>query len=641
MVDWSLVCEYIALVLLIIITAMFYQRETAMTRKRKVFFGCLLTSMAAIIVNVMTYYTLNSFTLFPLWFHYFLNSLYFELSVLMTTIITYYILCRVYDFFYDKHELRLMGFVLLGLNLAFICVVFANPVSGALFSFDNGTYVRGPANSLGYLVVGICCAIIVGCYIKHRKSVSDSVRRIMVMSPLFVLFLVPFQMAYPDQLLNGIIAAIVCLIIFLNFQSVSVEVDSLTNLGNRSKCIAELYLRSRSNQPYQIILVALRNFTQINHIYGHRSGDSALFHIAKELNGLFSEAHVYRFNSVEFLILLPACASFVHDLRLKDVQECMDRRWPAGNDMAKISYCIAELSDRESRYNVEDIVERLDYEVTFAKAEDLVLVRYDDEVDARFRREQALELYMRSAIDKQAFEVWYQPIYYCRSGKFESCEALVRLRDENGKLISPSEFIPIAEENGMIDSITDFVLDRTCRLLAESDGFGPKSISVNLTVRQILQYDLVERISKLIDTYGIDPSSLKLEVTERILSENEDLVGAVMLDLEKIGVHFLLDDFGTGYSNFSTILNYSFECIKIDRSLVKNLPASKPKHLLADALTPFFHDAGQKVLVEGIETVEQLDAVLESGVDRIQGYYFAKPMPSADLQLWYEGVASV
>ncbi len=640
MVEWSLVCEYIALVLLIIVTAMFHQRETVMTRKRKVFFACLLSSMAAIVVNVMTYYTLNAFVLFPLWFHYLLNSLYFVLSVLMTTIITYYILCRVYDFFYDKHELRLMSFVLLGMNLGFLCVVAVNLSTGALFSFDNGTYVRGPLNALGYLVAGMCCAIVVGCYIKHRKSVSDSVSRIMVMSPLFVVFLVPFQMAYPDQLLNGIIAAIVCLIIFLNFQSVSVEVDSLTNLGNRSKCIAELYLRTRSKQPYHIILVALRNFTQVNHIYGHRSGDSALFHIARELNGLFSEAHVYRFNSVEFLILLPACASFVHDLRLKDVQERMNRRWPAGNGMAKVSYCIAELSDRESRYNVEDIVERLDYEVALAKAEDLELVRYDDEVDARFRHEQALELYMRSAIDKQAFEVWYQPIYYCGSGKFESCEALVRLRDENGMLISPNEFIPIAEENGMIDSITDFVLDRTCRLLAESDGLGPKSISVNLTVRQILQYDLVERISKLIDAYGIDPGSLKLEVTERILSENEELVGAVMRDLEKIGVHFLLDDFGTGYSNFSTILNYSFECIKIDRSLVKNLPASKPKHLLADALTPFFHDAGQKVLVEGIETVEQLNAVLDSDVDRIQGYYFAKPMPSADLLLWYEGAAS-
>ncbi len=640
MVEWSLVCEYIALVLLVIVTAMFHQRETVMTRKRKVFFACLLSSMAAILVNVMTYYTLNSFSLFPVWFHYFLNSLYFVLSVLMTTVITYYILCRVYDFFYDKHELRLMSFVLLGMNLGFMCVIVVNLSNGVLFSFDNGTYIRGPLNSLGYLAAGLCCVIVVGCYIKHRKSVSDSVSRIMIMSPLFVFFLVPFQMAYPDQLLNGIIAAIVCLIIFLNFQSVSVEVDSLTNLGNRSKCIAELYLRARSNQPYQIILVALRNFTQINHIYGHRCGDSALFHIAKELNGLFSEAHVYRFNSVEFLILLPACATFVHDLRLKDVKECMDRRWPAGNDMAKISYCIAELSDRETRYNVEDIVERLDYEVALAKVEDLVLVRYDDEVDARFRREQALELYMRSAIDKDAFEVWYQPIYYCHSGKFESCEALVRLRDENGVLISPNEFIPIAEENGMIDRITDFVLDRTCRLLAELDGSGPMSISVNLMVRQILQYGLVERISNLIDAYGIDPGSLKLEVTERILSENEELVGAVMRDLEKIGVHFLLDDFGTGYSNFSTILNYSFECIKIDRSLVKDLPASKPKHLLADALTPFFHDAGQKVLVEGIETVEQLDAVLDSGVDRIQGYYFAKPMPSADLLLWYEGVAS-
>ena len=640
MVDWSLVCEYIALVLLIIITAMFYQPETVMTRKRKIFFACLLSSMAAIVVNVGTYYTLNSFSLFPLWFHYLLNSLYFELSVLMATVITYYILCRVYDFFYDKHELRLAGFALLGLNLAFLCAVVVNISTGILFSFDNGAYVRGPLNSLGYFAAGLCCVLILSCYIRHRNSVSVSVRRIMVMSPLFVIFLVPFQMAYPDQLLNGIIAAIVCLIIFLNFQSVSVEVDSLTNLGNRSKCIAELYLRTRSSQPYQIILVALRNFTQVNHIYGHRSGDSVLFHIAKELNGLFSEAHVYRYNSVEFLILLPACASFVHDLRLQDVQSCMDRRWPAGNDMVKVSYCVAELCDRKAEYDAEDVVERLDYEVTLAKAEDMPLVRYDASVDSRFRREQALELYMRTAIDKRAFEVWYQPIYYCDTGMFESCEALVRLRDADGGLISPAEFIPIAEENGMIDAITDFVLEQTCIFLSQAEGSGPRTISVNLTVRQILQYDLVERISKLISDHGIDPASLKLEVTERILSENAEQVGAVMRDLEKIGVHFLLDDFGTGYSNFATILDYSFECIKIDRSLVEDLPASKPKHLLADALTPFFHDAGQMVLVEGIETVDQLDAVLESGVDRVQGYYFAKPMPGADLLLWYEGVAS-
>ncbi len=640
MVDWSLVCEYLALIILTLITSMFYQRETVMTRKRKMFLACLVSSMACILINVATYYSLNAFDAFPLWFHYFINSLYFISSVLMASIITYYILCRVYEFFYDKHELKFLLALLIGINTIFLCVVILNIPTGILFYFDNGTYVRGSLNILGYVVVALFCIILLACYWFNRKSVSANVRRIMIVSPAIVIFLIPFQVMFPDQLLNGIIAAIVCLIIFLNFQNVSVENDSLTTLGNRSKCIAELYLRTRSKQPFQIVLVALRNFSQINHIYGHRGGDKVLFYIAKELNSLFSEAHVFRFNSVEFLILMPACASFVHELRINDVKNCMDRKWPANTSHVKISYCLAEITDRRGLYSVEGIVERLDYEVALAKSEDLQVVRYNKEVEQRFNREQALELYMRKALNERAFEVWYQPIFYCESGKFESCEALVRLRDKDGNLISPAEFIPIAENNGLIDGITDFVLEETCKLLASDDLYGPRSISVNLTVRQILQYDLVDQISWLLDKYKIEPGSLKLEVTERILSENEDLVLSVMQELEKLGVHFLLDDFGTGYSNFATILNLSFECIKIDRSLVKNLPEAKSKHLLADALTPFFHDVGHKVLVEGIETKEQLDAVIDSSVDRIQGYYFAKPMPQMDLIDWYKGVVN-
>ncbi len=636
MIEWSLLCEYLALIVFIIICTAFFQRGAPKTRKRKTFSRCLLVSISSIVVNVMTFYALKHFYALPLWVHYALNSAYFLLSVFMTLLITYYLECRIHDYFYNKRGLKIASFFLLVLAAIFILLIFVNVKTGCLFSFEGSEYVRGPLNSSGYWSLGLCVVMLVVSCIIHRKSISKTLKRIMIISPILALLLALFQVLYPDQLLNGMIAAVICLTIYLSFQSVSVESDSLTGLGNRLKCTNELTLRINGEQKYQIILVALRKFSQINHIYGHLCGDSLLFHVAKKLESLFPEARVFRFNSVEFLLLMPACASFVNDLRVDKVYEAMNQSWPIGEEQTKVSFCIVSLSDKTTRYSTEGVIERLDYTVELAKRKDEEIIYFDSDVSEQFEHEQALELYMKEALNMSAFEVWYQPIYYASSGKFDSCEALVRMRGADGKFISPDEFIPIAEENGMIDDITGIVIEQSCKLLSSKSEFAPKSISINLTIRQLLQADLVERLSNLIKKYNLEPNSLKIEITERTISENEETVIEVMHSIYDLGIPFLLDDFGTGYSNFATMLELPFECVKIDRSLVKGLPRRRNKNLLQNTLNPLFHRMERAVLVEGIETKEQLDAALETGVDRVQGFYFAKPMPTDELIEWYK-----
>ena len=206
------------------------------------------------------------------------------------------------------------------------------------------------------------------------------------------------------------------------------------------------------------------------------------------------------------------------------------------------------------------------------------------------------------------------------------------LFDENGVLISPGEFIPLAEKNGLIDEISWLVLKKVCKFLGEHPDLPLKSVSINMSIQQLTDRSLLRRVHSCQAQYGVPSEKLRIEITERTVTENPAQVGAVMAQLAAEGIRFYLDDFGVGYSNLASMISLPFETVKLDSSLLGGIDQNAKLYDTVRLLVQMMHNAGFIVVAEGIERLSQLECVKALGVDRIQGYYYARPMPEKELE---------
>jgi EAL domain-containing protein (putative c-di-GMP-specific phosphodiesterase class I) len=214
-------------------------------------------------------------------------------------------------------------------------------------------------------------------------------------------------------------------------------------------------------------------------------------------------------------------------------------------------------------------------------------------------------------------------------------EALIRLHDPDEKMISPGEFIPLAEQTGLISPITWFVLEETCRILKTTPELKDICVSVNMPQAQLLEKGFVPRFTGIVDQAGIDHRRICIEFTERALLENFRQTQSIMQELTQNGFRFYLDDFGVSYSNFNCLLQLPFQVIKLDPCLVHTGKDGRPDYTTLRTLTRLFHDMDLTVIAEGAETEEEVRSLVEQGVDRIQGFALARPMPLDRLVEFY------
>jgi EAL domain-containing protein (putative c-di-GMP-specific phosphodiesterase class I) len=213
-----------------------------------------------------------------------------------------------------------------------------------------------------------------------------------------------------------------------------------------------------------------------------------------------------------------------------------------------------------------------------------------------------------------------------KKGIFCSMEALIRLHESDGTLISPGEFIPIAEQAGMIVPITWFVIEQSCAAMASNPELRYISVSVNVPMSQLVDTDFLDHLNSITDKYGIEHNRICLEFTERVMLDDFARVKARMDAVSACGYRFFLDDFGTGFSNFNCLLQLPFCDVKLDKSLTDTVTSNSSEGNVVLMLTELFHKMNLKVIAEGVETEEQSRILSEYGIDRIQGYYYSAPM---------------
>ena len=256
------------------------------------------------------------------------------------------------------------------------------------------------------------------------------------------------------------------------------------------------------------------------------------------------------------------------------------------------------------------------------------------------RREKDMERLINDALKNNTVEVFYQPIFSTEKKKFTSAEALVRLRDESGKIVPPGMFIPIAERTGKILELGNAVFENVCRFINEKQPqkLGIDYIEINLSVVQCSDEKLAENCIAMMKKYNISSDMLNLEITESAELLRKDIFMDNLSKLKSYGISFSLDDFGTGQSNLNYIVDMPIDIVKFDRGMTNAFFTDKKARYVMEAAMQMIHGMGLKIVSEGIETKEQYEKISEMGIAYIQGYYFSKPIPANE---FYEFVSKM
>lgn len=420
--------------------------------------------------------------------------------------------------------------------------------------------------------------------------------------------------------------------------------DSLTDLPNRlllkERMELEISHAKNTGQKMAVMYLDLDRFKLINDTLGHDIGDKLLKEIANRLKKcVHSDDTVTRLGGDEFVILL---SKLIHE---EDVAKIANKiletiRLPLiiNNHELYLTSSIGIAIYPDGGEDYETLVTNADVAMYRAKEKGKNNFQfYTPALNDKALERLALENSLRRAVEYEEFVVYYQPKVHTQNENIIGMEALIRWQHPNWGMVSPQEFIPLAEETGLIVPIGEWVLRTACtqNKAWQNAGFPPLTVAVNLSIRQFELQDLTKMISKVLEETGLDPIYLELEITESIAMKNVEYTLKVINELRALGVKFAIDDFGTGYSSLSRLNSFSVNTLKIDRSFVCKIDGEKSNSILASTVLALGKSLELGVVAEGVETEEQVKFFKQNKCDEMQGYYFGKPMSSQDFEKLY------
>ena len=389
----------------------------------------------------------------------------------------------------------------------------------------------------------------------------------------------------------------------------------------------------QSGEKGAVFYLDLDDFKHINDGLGHQYGDLMLKTISRSLQSVPGIHNTcYRMGGDEFVIIVPAESyALVDDITAK-IQDIFSRSWYLKDADYYCTMSMGTVEFPTEGSNVAELIKKADIAMYEAKKSGKNrIARYSDNIDSSSSRRLDMEKNMRDAMMKnyEEFEIYYQPIVdnLTKGTPCVGAEALVRWNSKMG-FISPGEFIPLAEYLGLINPIGNHVLEEACKACRNWNEAGHPDyrINVNLSVVQLLQPDVVEIIQNAIDTSGIRPSQLVLEITESLAINDLDRTKNILMKIKRLGVRVALDDFGTGYSSLNNIRALPFDIIKVDQNFVRDLAEDSYSQSFIRMIAELGEAIGADICVEGIETKMQYQVLEIMKVHYIQGYYFDRPI---------------
>lgn len=416
--------------------------------------------------------------------------------------------------------------------------------------------------------------------------------------------------------------------------------DQLTHLPNRYLLETELNHRinsaKRFDEKFAILFIDLDNFKFINDTMGHAYGDILLQSVAKQLTAHLRDYDmVARFGGDEFVLLMPQIKDNTEVVAVVDkIIKEFSSVFYLDKEEAFITTSIGISMFPDDGKTVGELLQHAD--AAMYRAKDAGRGRYcffTQAMNDELRRHQLITSELRSSLAKQEFSLNYQPLVDPQTGNIKSCEALIRWRPVEGELISPTEFIRVAEKSELIIRIGEWVINEGCRQRAEWKEMGLLDfrIDINLSGRQFLQNNFMDILERYLAKYHLSASEIGIELTESVLIQADKNNSSNLNNLNESGMHISIDDFGTGYSSLSCLRRLPVHNLKIDQEFIRDAPKNDSDRCIMEAIVAVGHRLGLTVIAEGIETEEQHKLAQEIGCDLEQGFFLHKPMESNEL----------
>ncbi len=408
--------------------------------------------------------------------------------------------------------------------------------------------------------------------------------------------------------------------------------DELTALPNRVNFRDEierlLAVPHRAEQLSALLFVDLDQFKQVNDTLGHPCGDQLLCAVADRLRAMLRpEDFVARFGGDEFVVFQQNIKSNEEAAGLaRRIVDQLSERYKIDNHLVEIGASVG-IAVTSPGVSADTLLKNADMALYRAKADGRgTFCFFREEMAQTVEARRILELDLRKALANEEFELFYQPLVNLKSGRIATCEALLRWNHPVRGTVSPVDIIPVAEDMGLIVDLGRWILRKACmECMKWPEGV---SVAVNFSPQQFHQRDVLSEVRYALEVSGLPAHRLEIEITESSLLRNTQLTHDVLAQLRTIGVRISLDDFGTGYSSLSYLHNFPLQKVKIDRSFLEGIDTDRPLTLLR-GVARLSADLGMSVVVEGIETNEQLELISADGtVTEAQGYLFSRPVPA-------------
>lgn len=409
--------------------------------------------------------------------------------------------------------------------------------------------------------------------------------------------------------------------------------DELLGIGNRKKCIHDLEMMIANPEVtrFNIYVIDIVGFGMYNDIFTMEVGNEILKMAKESLQTVFGD-WLYRVDGDVFVgidfsaakkqsIVWTVLQALGKSIRVQNLEIELK---------AKIGICEYPTQAEDARA----ILERAQVALHSAKQRNKNFTVYDKSMVKNLRREEEIASLLKRRMKDQELEVWLQPIYYIDKKCFESCEALLRIRDDEGNFISPLEVIEVAEKKGLIDQVTDYVLNKVCQMVHRMKELNTdlEFIRINLSAHQLAQKNYAQVFLDTLEKNHVAPQSVGVEVTETLLIQSFDTAISTLQTLRAHGVRVALDDFGSGYSSINYLYKLPIDTVKLDRELTVQIVESMEQKMFVSTIFKLAKIKRMEVLVEGVETEDVVRAVIAGEADCIQGYYFSRPLPPDEFE---------
>lgn len=616
-------------IILLVIMFLFYRRYESLRLNTQIGFQVLLMCMLlCIFLDMLSIWAIVRLLLDHRGLVYVICKAYLMSIVLMGLAGFWYECTDVYE---DKRKLKQIAITGGAAWLSGCCVIASLPLG--IYKMGRVVYTAGPAVLVTYFFTGAFLILNVVFTLAKRKQANH--RRSQVV--LFWLGLwfaaAVVQFLNNELLLVGYAGALGVLVIFFRLENPEYLTDAVTGLFNQDGLL--LYARKLYNEEKPFSLMSIWWNLGVSQADEGAREQAVMAAFAKRLPKL-DHTKVFKMADDEVWMIFEDM-EHVEDT-VEKVRSFVEygRRELGGMAQAAFTY----MPDAAMVGDYQEMVHLMQY--ARWKSSDHSATNFK-EVDADFveqmRKEKSMEQMLDEAMKEDRIEVFYQPIFSTKAKNFVSAEALVRMRDREGKLVPPGAFISVAEANGKILQLGEIVFEKVCRFFTKEqlEQYGLHYIEVNLSVVQCGYPGLAEDYIGIMEKYQINPKYINLEITESASMAAKKTLLENMRRLMEYGVYFSLDDFGTGQSNLNYIVDMPVNIVKFDREMSQAFFQDEKAKYVMNAAMQMIHGMKLKIVSEGIETEDQYLAMEELNIDYIQGYYFSKPLPEAAFLAFLQG----